>query len=251
MLEGQKALITGASRGIGRAIALALAGEGADLLITYFRNDRAAEQTAAEVRALGRECQPIQANLAHDEEILRLFEQVREFTDHLDIFVSNAAATVFKPLAEIQPRHWEYLLNLNLNAFYYGSLEALKLMRDGGRIIGISSLGSQRVFPGYGALGVSKAAMEALARYMAFEWAAQGVNVNIVCAGPVNTDAYEAYAEAQVWDRPLDEWVTEHTPTHRLGQPDEIAQAVAYLCSPAADWIRGQTIVVDGGFSLR
>ena len=251
MLEGRTALVTGGSRGIGRATALALAEKGVDVAISYLRNESAATATVAAIEAMGRRALAVRANVAHGDEIDQLFEKVGAAFGHLDILVNNAVSATLKPLDELADRHWEYILNANLSAFYYASTRALPLMEGRrGRIIAISSIGSRVCLPGYAALGVAKAGIETLARYMALEWADRDINVNVVCGGPVETEALLAFEKAGVDLERFKSEMARKAPEGRIGRPEDLTGLVVFLCSPAADWIRGQTIVVDGGATL-
>jgi enoyl-[acyl-carrier protein] reductase III len=246
-LKGQTALVTGGGRGIGRAIVLRLASLGADVLVNYFRNAEAAEQTAAQARELGVRAEPLRGHVGDPARVSALFEAVRERYGSLDILINNAASGVIKPALELEPRHWDWTLDINARGAWLCAKEAASLMADrGGRIVNISSLGSGRVLREYAAVGVSKAALEALTRYLAVELAPLGIAVNAVAGGLVATDALQFFEhrEAMLAD------ARARTPAGRMVEPDDIAGVVAFLCSPAAAMIRGQVIVVDGGYSL-
>jgi enoyl-[acyl-carrier protein] reductase III len=248
-LKQQVVLITGASRGIGRAIALRLACEQpAQMVIGYTMNHQAARQTVDDVQALGVPAFAIGTDVGKSELLRDMFAQVRQRCGRLDIFISNAARTTFRPAIELDGRSWQRVMDMNASAFLLGSQLAAELMHEhgGGRIIGISSLGSRFVAPGYSALGAAKAMMESLARYLAVELAPWGINVNVVCGGFIDTESMRMAPDY----KQLTEYVVNRTPIHRLGQPEDLASVVAFLCSPDSDWIRGQTLVADGGFSL-
>lgn len=245
-LEGKVALITGGSRGIGRAITLKLAAEGADVFINYFRRRETAEQTAAEVRKLGVNAYPIRANLAEPEKIDRIFSEITEKAGKLDILVNNAASGAARQAMELDFDEWDWTMNINARAALLCSQRAARLMKNGGAIVNISSLGSKLVMPIYTAVGVSKAALEALTRYLAIELAPQGIRVNAISAGAVETEALKIYAA----DPNLPKTMVMTTPAGRMVKPEDIASLVAFLCSESAAMIRGQTIVIDGGLSL-
>lgn len=248
-LTDQVILVTGGSRGIGRAIALRLAREDpAQIVIGYCLNHQAARQTVAEIEALGVRASAIAADVGRSELLQQLFGQVRQRCGRLDIFVSNAARTSFRPAMELDPRSWERIMDLNARAFLLGAQLAAPIMREngGGRIIGISSLGSRFSAPGYAGLGAAKAAIESLTRYLAVELADWGINVNVVCGGLVDTPTMRLAPDYQR----LTDYVLARTPARRLGRPEDLAGVVALLCSPESDWIRGQTLIADGGFSL-
>lgn len=244
---GRRALITGGSRGIGRAIAFKLASLGATVAINYIRNDEAAEETALAIERLGRPALKMKADVSEPKEIKRLFEAVKEAFGGLDIFVSNAVSGVLGPATRIGKFGWDLALNANARAFMIGVQEAAKLFPEtGGKIVAVSSIGSFVCLPGYAAVGASKAALEALVRYFARELAPHGINVNAVSGGPVNTSALDYFPDKE---KLLEMW-KERTPTHRIAQPEEIAAVAVFLLSDEASWIQGQTVVVDGGLTL-
>ncbi len=245
-MEGKKVLITGGSRGIGRAIALELAKRGCDVAINYMRNDEAAEETARAIRALGRECLKIRKNIFKVANVRELFARVREAWGRLDFFVSNAALGALAPPLEMPEKGWDLAMNVNAKAFLYGVQEAVRLMPEGGKIVAISSIGAHFVLPGYVAVGASKAALETLVRYLARELAPRGILVNAVSGGPVLTDALRMFPNAEQIIR----FAEEQTPLGRIGRPEDLAKVVAWLLSPDADWVVGQVIVADGGLSL-
>jgi enoyl-[acyl-carrier protein] reductase III len=247
-LEGKLALVTGGGRGIGRAIVLELARRGADVLINYVRHPDAAQTTADEARTLGVTAEPIRANVADEKNIDELFTRVRERYGYLDLLINNSASGVNRPATELTTHHWDWTLNVNARGAWLCARAALPLMQahDGGAIVNISSLGANRVMRDYFLVGVSKAALEAVTRYLAVEFAPHGVCVNAVSGGLVETDALKSFA----WGPQVIKDTIGRTPAGRMVGPDELARVVAFLCTPAASMIRGQTIVVDGGFSL-
>jgi len=247
-LAGKLALVTGGGRGIGRAIALELARRGADVLINYVRHPEAAIAVAEEVRALGRDAETLRANVADDEHITRMFGEVGDRFGYLDILVNNSASGVNRPSTELTPHHWDWTLNVNARGAWLCARAALPLMQahGGGAVVSISSLGGSRVMRDYFLVGVSKAALEAVTRYLAVELAPHGVRVNAVSGGLVDTDALQSFS----WGQSVTEQTVARTPAGRMVTPTDIAQAVAFLCSENASMIRGQTLIVDGGFSL-
>jgi enoyl-[acyl-carrier protein] reductase III len=247
-LAGKLALITGGGRGIGRAIALELARRGADVLINYVRHPEDANATAAAAQALGVQAGVLRGNVADEAHVTRMFGEVRERYGYVDLLINNSASGVNRPLAELTPHHWDWTLNVNARGAWLCARAALPLMqvRGGGAIVNISSLGASRVMREYFLVGVSKAALEAVTRYLAVEFAPFNVRVNAVSGGLVETDALKAFP----WGRGVIEQTITRTPAGRMVEPEDLAQAVAFLCTPAAAMIRGQTIVVDGGFSL-
>lgn len=250
MLKGKVALVTGSSRGIGRAIALKLAGQGADVIINYFRHGQAAEQTAKDVENLGATAKVIKANVGDPEKLDEMFNTINSSFGRLDIFINNAASGLPRFALDLDTKGWDWTMDINAKAFLLGAQRAVKLMegRDG-KIVTVSSLGSHLVLPGYVAIGVSKAALEALTRYLAIELAPKGICVNAVAASLVTTDAgmlYARIAKEQMGESPS--WQT--TPAGRLVIPEDVANVVAFLCSEEAFMIRGQIITIDGGTTL-
>jgi enoyl-[acyl-carrier protein] reductase III len=247
-LSGKLALVTGGGRGIGRAIGLELARRGVDLLINYVRHPDAAEQTAAEARELGVRAEAVRGNVADEKKVDDLFEHVREKYGYLDLLINNSASGVNRAATELTTHHWDWTLNVNARGAWLCARAALPLMRTrgGGAIVNISSLGATRVMPDYFLVGVSKAALEAVTRYLSVEFAQYGVRVNAVSGGLVDTDALKSFD----WGKEVIDRTTGRTPAGRMVEPADLAGVVVFLCSSAAAMIRGQTIVVDGGYSL-
>jgi enoyl-[acyl-carrier protein] reductase III len=241
--KDKSVLVTGGSRGIGKTIALRFAELGAKrIALGYLRNDKAAEETAGEVQALGAEVVLVRGDLGKPDKAAAAVEQAGE----LDVVVSNAASGVIKPALELEEKHWDWTLNANARALFTLARHAAPAMPPGGSIIGISSLGAQRVLKDYVLVGVSKAALEALVRYLAVELAPQDIRVNAVSAGLVETGALEYFPDREEMLR----WYKERTPAGRLVEPRDVADAVCFLASPEANMIRGQTLIVDGGYSV-
>jgi len=240
--EGASVFVTGGSRGIGRAIALRFATLGAKrVAIGYLRSDAAAAATAEELTALGAEAVLIRGNVSSD----RVLEEVAELGP-LDVLVHNAATGVIRPALETEDKHWDWTLTANARALLALARVTAPRMLPGASIVGISSLGAQRVLENYTLVGTSKAALEALVRYLAVELAPLGIRVNAVSGGVVQTDALEHFPNREEMLR-----TGADNPVGRLVAPEDIAGAVTFLCSPQAEMIRGQTLIVDGGFSLR
>ncbi len=202
-LAGKVALVTGAARGIGRAIALKLAAAGCDVAANYYNSADEADALCAEIRALGRRAVAIQASVGIPDSVDELFVEFRKHFDRLDILVSNAASGVLKPTVDMTLKHWRWCLETNALALNLLTQRALPLMADGGRIIALSSLGAARAMPGYGFIGASKAALEALARALAQELGPRGIRVNTVSAGVVDTDALALFPEPRRTARQL------------------------------------------------
>jgi enoyl-[acyl-carrier protein] reductase III len=244
--KGKIALITGGSRGIGRAITLRLAAEGANVIINYFRKKQAAELTAQEARDKGVTAHIVKANVGEIEKIDSMFDEIEAKFGRLDILINNAASGVARSALDLDSRGWDWTMDINARAFLLCAQRAAKLMKNGGKMISISSLGSRLVTPIYTAVGVSKAALEALTRYLAIELAPKGICVNGVAAGAVETETVKMYTERQ--GLPPQLWQT--TPAGRMVQPEDMADVVSFLCSDEAFMIRGQIITIDGGASL-
>ena len=242
----REVLVTGGGRGIGRAIALRFAEAGARVFVNFFVNREAAEKTARDVELAGGAAHLVQADLKEPAEIRRMFAEVATVAGRLDVLVNNAASGVLKDALELTAKHWDWVMATNARPFLLCAQEAAKLMAAGGRVIGLSSLGSARVIPGYAAVGVSKAAAEAITRYLAVELAPRGITVNTVCAGAVETDIWRAIPDGER----LLEAARSRTPSGGLVTPEAVAEVVAFLATPAAQPIQGQIIVADGGYSL-
>jgi enoyl-[acyl-carrier protein] reductase III len=241
--NGKSVLVTGGSRGIGKGIALRFAELGATrVAVSYLRNDRAAEETAEELRTLGAEPVLVRGNLGEPDKAAAIVEQAGQ----VDILVSNAATGVIRPLLELEEKHWDWTMNANARALLSLARHAAPSMQPGSSIVAVSSLGSSRVLDNYALVGTSKAALEALVRYLAVELAPREIRVNAVSAGLVETGALDYFPNR---DEML-AWYERRTPAGRLVGPRNIADAVCFLCSPEAEMIRGHTLVVDGGYSL-
>jgi enoyl-[acyl-carrier protein] reductase III len=239
---GANVLVTGGSRGIGRAIALRFAEHGAaTVAIGYLRNDKAAEQTAEELRERGAEPVLIRGNVSSD----RVLREVAALPP-LTALVHNAATGVIRPALEVEDKHWDWTLTANARALLSLAKAAAPRMPRGSSIVGLSSLGSTRVLDNYVLVGTSKAALESLVRYLAVELAPRGIRVNAVSGGVVETGALEHFPNREQ----MLEMARSRTPAGRMVAPEDMADAVEFLCSPGADMIRGQTLIVDGGFSL-
>jgi enoyl-[acyl-carrier protein] reductase III len=243
VFEGKSVLVTGGSRGIGREIALRFAERGAaKVAVSYLRNDSAAEEAAGQLRKLGAEPLLLRGNLGDPERCKAFVEE----TGPLDVLVSNAATGVIRPALELTEKHWDWTMNANARVLLTLAREAAPAMPPGSAIVAISSLGSTRVLDDYVLVGTSKAAIESLVRYLAVELAPQDIRVNCVSAGLVETGALEHFPKKDT----MLSFYRERTPAGHLVEPADVANAVSFLASPDAAMIRGQTLVVDGGYSV-
>lgn len=245
-LAGKVAMITGASRGIGRAIALKLARAGCDVAAIYHNAHDQARTLCEEVAAMGRQALPIQANVGSPESVKELFGEFSRTFGRLDILVSNAASGVLKPALDMTLKHWRWCLETNALALNLLVQGGAPLMAEDGRIIAMTSLGSRYALPDYGFVGASKAALESLVRTLAVELGPRGIRVNAVSAAVVDTDALKAFPQRE---RMLAEFAR-RAPLGPALTPAHVADAVFLLCLPEAAMITGQTLVVDGGFSI-
>ena len=245
-LKGKVSLVTGGTKGIGRSVAVRLAARGSDVVVNYFRSRSAAEDTVAEIESHGVRALAVRGNIGNKDFHPKLFEEIEEKFGKVDILVSNAALGLFANIMEVDQRAWDLSLHTNAEAMLFCAQKAVPIMPEGGKIIALSSLGSIRYIPGYAAIGISKAAIETLTRYLAHELAPKRINVNSVSGGFIDTDALKSFPN---YDDLLRE-VVRRTPFGRVGTPDEVADVVVFLCTDAARWITGQVIIVDGGYTL-
>ncbi|MBA3015388.1 MAG: enoyl-[acyl-carrier-protein] reductase FabL [Proteobacteria bacterium] len=246
-MQGKVALVTGSSRGIGKAIALRFAENGVNLVVNYIRHRADAEETARLIEAKGARCVVVKANVADDGHVRAMFEVIKSEYGRIDFLVSNAASGVLKPMMELDSRHWNWAMDINARALLTLVQQAVPLMPVGGRIMAVSSLGSVRAVENYTAVGASKAALESLVRHMAVELGPKGINVNTISAGAVDTEALKKFPNRQI----ILDTALARTPLGRLTTPDDVADVSLFLCSDLAKMISGQTVVVDGGYSIR
>jgi enoyl-[acyl-carrier protein] reductase III len=245
-LAGKVALVTGASRGIGRAIAHKLAAAGCDIAANYYNSADEAEALCVELRAMGRRAYAIQASVGMPDSVDDMFVEFSRHFDRLDIVVSNAASGVLKPALEMTLKHWRWCLETNALALNLLAQHAVPLMTPGASIIAMSSLGASRAMPDYGFIGASKAALESLVRTLAQELGAKHIRVNAVSAGVVDTDALRHFPNREE----LLANFARRTPAGPVLTPQDVAGAVYLLCLPEAAMITGHTLVVDGGFCI-
>ncbi|MGB9640029.1 MAG: enoyl-[acyl-carrier-protein] reductase FabL [Anaerolineales bacterium] len=249
--EDKVCLVTGSGRGIGRAIALEFARRGADVIINYFRNPKPAEETQRQIEALGRKTILVKANVGELEEIEKLFQAIECTFGKLDFFINNAASGYNRPALQQRPKGWDWTLNINARAFLFCAQKAVPLMEKvgGGAMVAISSPGALRVLPDYVVVGASKAALEALVRYLAVELSPKNIVVNGVSPGVVETEALQHFDALRSDDQLIKKTIA-LTPAGRLVTPQDVANVVTFLCTPQASMIRGQIIAVDGGAAL-
>jgi enoyl-[acyl-carrier protein] reductase III len=242
-------LITGGSRGIGRATALEMASQGYNVIIVYKKNEAAAMEVLEEIKKRGSDGIAIPTDMENPEEIRSMFQEVKDKIGHLDALILNAAASAFKPLNKQKEHNMERTFNLTVKGALVAVQEATPLMAGrNGKIVTVSGFDSFKYVPYHGMLGAAKAALESLTRYWACELAGQGITVNSVNPGAIESDSSKTYA-GDNWEPWKKEWLAA-TPKGRMGTPEDIAGVIAFLCSPAAEFICGQTIVVDGGITL-
>lgn len=249
-LTGKVALVTGSSRGIGRACALRLAAAGADVVVNYVTSGREADAVAAEIAALGRQAGCVRADVGEEEDVQDMIGFVEREFGRLDILVHNAATGGFRPLAATTQRHFDAAMHTNVLSLVYLLKAAAPLLErspERGKVVVLSSHGTHMALPMYGLIGGSKAALTSLARHWALELGDRGVNVNIVEAGLVETDstrrlpgATEMFAGRKYKTMTGD----------RMLEAADVADAVLFLASPLADLVQGQTLVVDGGAAI-
>ncbi len=241
MQQTRNIIVTGSSRGIGRAIATKLTQSGDRVLINYLHNKQAAEASAAAVREKGGHPILFQGDVRQEADL----KKMAKVFDAVDILVHNAAIGVMKDFRKIRTGQWDLTIESSLRPFWL--LSKLVPLKEGALIVGISSMGSQRYIEGYAAMGASKAGMEALTRQLAVELGPERIRVNTVCGGLIQTDTLQYLKNAD----DMKSVAQSLTPLGRMGEPQDIANAVWLLTQPEAHWINGQVIVVDGGLSAR
>ncbi len=245
-LSGKVALVTGASRGIGRAIAHKLASEGCDVAVNYYNSADEAQALCREIGDMGRKAVALQASVGIPDSVDEMFAELRKHFEHLDILVSNAASGVLKPALEMTLKHWRWCLETNAFALDLLAQRAVPMMPGGSCMIALSSLGASRAMPDYGFIGASKAALESLVRTLAQELGPRHIRVNTVSAGVVDTDALRYFPNREE----LLANFAHRTPAGPTLTPEDVAGAVYLLCLPEAKMITGHTLVVDGGFCI-
>lgn len=247
-MEQKVALVTGSSRGVGKQLALELAKNGYDIVVNYARSKTAALETAKEIEQLGRKALVIKANVGDVEKVKAMFAEIKATFGRLDVLINNAASGVQRPIMELEEKHWDWTMDINSKALLFCSQEAARLMEGngGGSIVSISSLGAIRYLKNYTAVGVSKAAVEALTRYLSVELAEKNIVVNAVSGGAIDTEALKHFPNREE----ILEDARVNTPAGRIVHIEDIVHTAMFLISEGAYMIRGQTIIVDGGRSL-
>jgi 3-oxoacyl-[acyl-carrier protein] reductase len=239
-LNGKTALITGASRGIGRAIAEKLAGEGAAVAINYVKDGQAAEGVAQAITRAGGRAVLIQGDAGRHADIVRMFDEAERRLGGLDIVVASAGVSVFKPHALVTEEEFDRVFAVNTRGVFFLLQEAAKRLRDGGRIVQVSTAGTAMPYPGAGLYSGSKAAAELFAASLSKELGARGITVNSVSPGATETDGLIMPKEAVAQ-------LVAQTPLGRLGQPGDIADVVAFLAGDEGRWMTGQNLRATGG----
>jgi 3-oxoacyl-[acyl-carrier protein] reductase len=243
-LAGKVAVVTGGSRGIGAAIALRLAEEGATVAVNYNSNKSAADKVVKQIEELGSKAVALQGNVKSEEDSKKLFAEVTKEFGKIDILVNNAGVYETLFITDITEEHIDHVLGTNVKGVILATKEALKNFADGGRIINISSKAAEAAMPGFSVYSATKAALDTLTRTWAQELGRRKITVNGVAPGPVASDMFNTVPEE------LKAQFIEKTALGRVGEPEDIAAVVAFLASDDGRWVTGHTIAADGGITV-
>ena len=244
-LEGKVAVVTGASKGIGAAIAKDLAAEGAAVVVNYASSREGADRVVAEVKGAGGKAIAVQADLSKPDEVARLFAEAKKEFGHLDILVNNAGVYQFAPIEEVTAEHYNWHFNLNVLGLLLATKEAVALFpAEGGSVINISSVVATKGFPGASVYSATKGAVDALTRSLAAELGARKIRVNAINPGMVATEGVHS---AGISGSEMQTQVKALTPLGRIGQPEDISGAAVFLASSDSSWITGETFTISGG----
>jgi 3-oxoacyl-[acyl-carrier protein] reductase len=237
-LQGKTALVTGASRGIGRAIALGLAAHGADVVVSYLKNDALADEVVETIVSAGGTAVAVRADLFRPDEVARLFDDAEQAVGSLDIVVANAADILEKPLADCTEQDYDRIFDTNTKGVFFTLRNAARRLNEGGRIIVTSTGGTRMFFPHQSLYLGSKGAVEQFVRSLAGELGERNITVNAISPGPTDTDMMQ--------DQYRDT-IAMMSPFRRIGTPEDVADVAVFLASHAARWVTGQNIGAGGG----
>ena len=237
------ALVTGGSRGIGKAICIELANAGYNVAFTYFRNSSAAQKTLNELREQNINSLSIKCHLGKEKDIHLLFEKIEKEFGKLDVLVNNAATGINVRSEKLTSKHWDWVMDTNAKGPWICSILASKLMTMGGSIVNISSPGSQKVLSDYFSIGVSKSALESITRYLSIELASKEIRVNTISPGIIKTNALNSFPS----NSEINILANRKPPSGKFLQSEDVAKLVKFLCSKESYMIRGQNIIIDGG----
>lgn len=243
-LEGKTAIVTGASRGIGRRIAEQLAGLGASTVVNYSGSREQANEVVEGIKKNGGKAVAVQADISKLQDIERLFAEAIEQYGRVDILINNAGLMVTKPIAEVTEDDFDRHFTINVKGTYFSCQQAMKYMENNGRIVNFSTSVTNSMFPAYSVYAATKGAVEQITRQLAKEFGVKGITINAVAPGPVKTELFlKGKTEQQI------EALSRMNSFNRLGEPQDIADVIELLVSDNAHWITGQIIRVNGGFN--
>ncbi|MFA5926051.1 MAG: SDR family NAD(P)-dependent oxidoreductase [Parcubacteria group bacterium] len=250
LLENKTAIVTGAAKGIGKGIALALAKEGSNVVVSDI-DQKESETVTEEIKKIGPKALAVQCDVSKKEEVENLFSKTIQEFGHADILVNNAGIYPFKPFVEMQESDWDKVMNVNLKSIFLCSKEAAKVLPEGGRIVNISSVAAFVGFEGLVHYCATKGAVNAMIRALALELAPKKITVNAVAPGAIDTPGASQPDQPRTAAEETRKQTIAMIPLSRMGQPEDIANAVVFLASEKSGYITGQTIIVDGGWTLR